>query len=145
MKFSISKNAKSYIKFLSPSLCLSCMYISISSKIMASVLLTRDTTRYRNQFIIVIYAQLVGFFCAFTHTAAIKYLAAFKFNGGEGEERERERGKEGTEDACHKCGKSGMHLSTILVPLSPGIPYGISRSVDDDDERAGGGRRKEGE
>lgn len=108
---------------------------------MASVLLTRDTTRYRNQFIIVIYAQFVGFFCAFTHTAAIKYLAAFKFNGGK---ERRERGKEGAEDACHKRGKSGMHLSTILVPLSPGIPYGISRSVDDD-ERAGGGRRKEGE
>lgn len=89
----------------------------------------------KREFIILIYAGPL------TH-AAIKYLAAFRLNGGGREERRRRVPQTRPERS-----KSRMHLSTILVPLSPG-PYGISRSVGSngsDGERAGhrrGGRKR---
>jgi len=56
------------------------------------------------------------------------------------EEEEKKRGGERVPQMRSKRSKSKIHLSTILVPLSPG-PYGISRSVGSN----GGERAEHGE
>lgn len=109
----------------------------VNKKIVKKTVLFCKTTRCvgiiclsaNREFIILIYAGLF----TLLH-ATIKYLAAFRRNRGEGE---REGGGR-VPQARPERSKSRMHLSTILVPLSPG-PYGISRSVGNGGERAGKG------